>query len=197
MSYGETLAQNTESGRLVHPFPPPAGAPVCPSSTPGTNRHRDYGTSPSTDLLRPILGHLRDQRLWEIVLMAMLVPLAFIAFWPSPVDQPVQGQLASVLQFLHRHGISAWFNYRFVEAAANVALFVPLGTVSSLAFPRKQWWQIGALGLLISGFMELGQLLFLHNRFASPIDLVTNALGAVMGALLTGWALKRLEARHP
>ncbi|RKO21531.1 VanZ family protein [Pseudarthrobacter phenanthrenivorans] len=126
----------------------------------------------------------------------MLVPLALIAFWPSPVDQPIQGQLAGILQFLHRHGIPAWFNYRFVEAAANVLLFVPLGIVTKLSFPEKQWWRIGAFGLLISGSMELGQLLFLHNRFASPLDLVTNTSGAVIGALLATAALKKLEARR-
>lgn len=143
------------------------------------------------------MGHLRDRTLWQLVLAAMLIALSVIAFWPSPVDQPVQGQLAAVLDYLHRHGIPAWFNYKFVEASANVALFVPLGIVGSLAFPDKCWWQVGAFGLLISGCMELGQLLFLHNRFSTPQDLVTNASGAVMGALLTGWALKRLEARHP
>ncbi|MDT0193813.1 VanZ family protein [Arthrobacter sp. AB6] len=107
------------------------------------------------------------------------------------------GTLAGILDFLHRHGIPAWFNYKFVEASANVGLFVPLGIVSSLAFPNKCWWQVGAFGLLISGCMELGQLLFLHSRFPTPQDLVTNTSGAVMGALLTGWALKRLEARNP
>ncbi|MCO4253136.1 VanZ family protein [Pseudarthrobacter raffinosi] len=128
--------------------------------------------------------------------MALLVPLALIAFWPSPVDQPVQGQLASVLKFLHTHGIPVWFNYQFVEASANVALFIPLGTVAALAYPKKHPWQIGIFGLTVSGCMELGQLLYLHNRFASPQDLVTNTGGAVIGALLAAAALKRLQARR-
>ncbi|MDQ0731119.1 VanZ family protein [Arthrobacter sp. B1I2] len=118
----------------------------------------------------------------------MFIPLALIAFWPSPVDQPVSGQLSVVLQFLHRHGIPWWFNYQFVEAAANVLLFIPVGFVGSLAFPAKRWWQIGAFGLLISGCIELGQLLFLHERFASPSDIVTNTSGAVIGALLAALA---------
>ncbi|MCD5343539.1 VanZ family protein [Arthrobacter sp. AK04] len=125
----------------------------------------------------------------------MLVPLVFIAFWPSPVDQPVQGQLAAVLNFLHYHGVPGWLNYRFVEASANVALFVPVGVVSSLAFPSWPWWKIGAFGFLISCCMELGQLLFLHDRFPSPIDLVTNTSGAVMGAILAAAALKELQVR--
>ncbi|WP_407709945.1 VanZ family protein [Arthrobacter nitrophenolicus] len=125
----------------------------------------------------------------------MLIPLAFIAFWPSPVDQPVQGQLADVLRFLHNHGIPRWFNYKFVEASANVALFVPFGVVAALAYPEKRWWQLAAFGLLVSSCIELGQLLFLHNRFSSPGDLVTNTSGAAIGALLAALAVKRLEVR--
>lgn len=126
----------------------------------------------------------------------MLVPLAFIAFWPTPVDRPVQGQLADMLHFLHGLGIPSWVNYKFIEASANVLLFLPFGSVSKLSFPEKQWWRIGAIGLLTSGSMELGQLLFLHNRFASPLDLVTNTSGAMLGALLATAVLKELEARH-
>lgn len=118
----------------------------------------------------------------------MLIPLAFVAFWPSPVDKPVSGELSATLQFLHRHGFPGRFNYQFVEATANVVLFVPVGFVGSLAFPEKYWWQIGAFGLLISGCIELGQLLFLHDRFASPSDIVTNTSGAVIGGLLMALA---------
>ena len=142
------------------------------------------------------MRHLHNRGLWRFILAAMLIPLVFIAFWPVPVDQPVQGQLADLLRFLHRHGIPRWFNYQFVEASANVTLFVPLGFVSLLAFPEKPWWRIGAFGLLISGCMELGQSLFLHNRFASPVDLVTNTSGAILGAVLATAASTKLEARH-
>jgi glycopeptide antibiotics resistance protein len=127
--------------------------------------------------------------------VAFLIILSLIAFWPSPVDQPVQGELSRALEFLHAYGIAPWFNYQFVEASANVALFIPLGVVASLAFTENQWWQIGALGLLISGLMELGQYLFLDNRFASPLDIVTNTGGAIIGALLVLVTLKRLQAR--
>lgn len=125
-----------------------------------------------------------------MVLVVMLIPLALVAFWPSPVDKPVSGQLTAVLHVLHGHGVPGWFNYKFVEAAANVVLFVPVGLVSQLAFPEKRWWQIGAFGLLVSGCIELGQLLFLHDRFASPSDIVTNTSGAVIGGFLTALAVQ-------
>ena len=140
--------------------------------------------------------HLRNRPLWRAVLAAMLIPLALIAFWPTPVDRPVQGILADTLSFLHRHGIPGWFNYQFVEAAANVMLFIPFGFVSAFSFPEKRWWQIGALGLIVSGCIELGQLFFLHDRFASPMDIVTNMSGTLIGALLSAFAVKRLEAHR-
>jgi glycopeptide antibiotics resistance protein len=137
------------------------------------------------------LKHLHNHRLWQLILAAMVVPLALVAFWPTPVDQPVSGQLATVLNFLHHHGIPRWFNYDFVERSANIALFVPVGFVASLAFPTKQWWQIGAFGMLVSGCIELGQFLFLHSRFASPSDVMTNTSGAVIGALVAVLATQK------
>lgn len=137
-----------------------------------------------------------SQRLWKLILAAMMVPLALIAFWPSPVDQPVSGTLSAVLDYLHHHGVPQWINYRFVEASANVVLFLPLGIVGTLAFPGKAWWQIGSLGLLVSGCIELGQLLFLHDRFSSPVDIMTNTLGAFLGTLLVRLLIKRGGVRR-
>ncbi|MDR6414885.1 VanZ family protein [Pseudarthrobacter sulfonivorans] len=142
------------------------------------------------------MKYLESSGLWRLMLVAMLIPLALVAFWPSPVDAPVQGHLTSILKFLHAHGFPAWFNYQFVEASANVMLFVPLGAVTALAFPKIGLCRIGILGLIISGCIELGQMLFLDNRFASPLDVVTNAGGAVIGALLVDAVHKRLQARR-
>lgn len=126
----------------------------------------------------------------------MMVPLALVAFWPSPVDKPVQGELAGFLLLIHALGIPGWVNYALIEAMANVVLFMPLGAAASHAFPGKQLWQLGAFGLVISGCMELGQQLFLHDRFASPLDLVTNTAGCVIGALAARVGVLRLKRRQ-
>lgn len=122
--------------------------------------------------------------------------LAVIGFWPSPVDRPVQGQLAGTLLLLHALGIPEWINYAFVEASANVVLFIPLGIAATLAFPRRKWWQTAALGLLASACMELGQLLFLSSRFASIVDVITNTAGCVTGALLATAGLGALKEQQ-
>jgi glycopeptide antibiotics resistance protein len=112
------------------------------------------------------------------------------------VDEPVQGELSAVLELLHNHGIPDWFNYAFVEAAANVLLFVPVGIAATSAFPDKRWWRIAALGLVVSGCMELGQLLFLSSRVASPLDLVTNTAGCVLGIALAQALLRVPKKRQ-
>ena len=134
-------------------------------------------------------------QLWRGVFAVFLIILAFIGFWPSPVDEPVQGELSAVLELLHSHGIPGWFNYVFVEASANVVLFVPVGIAATLAFPDKRWWRIAALGLLVSGCMEFGQQVFLSSRFASPLDLVTNTAGGVLGIALAHAGLRVLKRR--
>jgi glycopeptide antibiotics resistance protein len=137
-----------------------------------------------------------EPQLWRGVFAVFLVILAFIGFWPSPVDEPVQGELSDVLNFLHSHGIPGWFNYAFVEAAANVVLFVPVGIVATLAFPDKRWWRNAAVGLVVSGCMELGQQLFLHSRVASPLDLATNTAGCLLGIALAQAVLRVIKRRQ-
>ena len=127
---------------------------------------------------------LATPKVWRNILVCFLAVLALVGFWPSPVDQPVQGQIAGFLFLIHALGAPAWLGYGLVEASANVALFVPVGIMAAPAFPLRPWWQIGALGLLVSGFMELGQLLFLHSRFPSPLDLATNTAGCLLGYFL-------------
>lgn len=139
------------------------------------------------------MKRLRRPLLWRAVLVAMLVPLALVAFWPTPVDKPIQGQLAGILLIIHHLGIPGWINYPVVEATANVALFVPVGVVASQAFPNQHIWQLAAFGLVMSGCIELGQQLFLHERFASPLDIVTNTAGCVIGALAARAGAGRLK----
>ncbi|MCB5291198.1 VanZ family protein [Arthrobacter sp. SO3] len=129
-------------------------------------------------------------RTWRAALAGFLAVLALVGFWPSPVDQPVQGEIAGFLSLIHSLGVPGWIGYGFIEASANVALFVPLGVVATLAFPGKAWWQIGAFGLLVSGLMELGQSLFLHSRFPSSLDLATNTVGCLLGLLVAAYVVR-------
>ena len=134
---------------------------------------------------------------WHGFLAALLAILALIGFWPSPVDQAVQGKISAAFGYLHGHGVPGWIDYSLLERSANVVLFIPLGIVASLAFTQRGWWQNTALGTAVSGCMELGQLLFLENRVPSVLDLVTNTTGCFLGVLLVELQLTKafIQAR--
>jgi VanZ family protein len=85
------------------------------------------------------------------------------------------------------------------DIAANVALFVPLGFLYRLArppgarLPREAAARVFALGLALSAAVECAQLLE-AERFASPVDVLTNGLGALLGAWLHAALAARLRA---
>ncbi|MBP2264724.1 hypothetical protein J3A64_000188 [Pseudarthrobacter sp. PvP004] len=120
---------------------------------------------------------------WRVALAAYLAGFAMVGFWPTPVDQPIHGTLTAALKHLHELGGTEWFDYHFVEASANVVMFIPLGTLAAMGLPAVPWWRLVGIGFAASVFVELGQLLFITDRFSSHVDVVTNTSGAVIGIL--------------
>jgi len=116
--------------------------------------------------------------MWALPLLYLLAMVA-IAFWPVPVDSSAGPQLAWTLNWLHDHGVPAFVNYEFVEFSANVLFFMPLGFF--LAAGLRRPITAGILGILASSLIELGQHLFLPNRFATFSDVVANSLGCMLG----------------
>jgi VanZ family protein len=81
------------------------------------------------------------------------------------------------------------------DVYSNVLLFVPWGLLLAVwrAESGSRWIVVLALAFLtgigLSGSVEFGQL-FAPDRYTSFIDLATNTLGSVVGALI-GWPLVR------
>lgn len=127
----------------------------------------------------------RTRRVLAIAGLVYVATCLVIGFWPSPVDRPFDGTLASVLAHLHSIGIPDFVDYGFVERGANVLLFVPLGALAAAQLSRRNWWiaLISCVGL--SCTIELGQGLFLSARYASWGDIVTNSVGAAIGVGIT------------
>jgi len=121
------------------------------------------------------------------------VALALIAFWPTPVDQGGRASLLSILDWLHNHGVPEWLGYRWVEFAANIVLFMPVGLLGVVLIGARRWWLTFLSGFLLSCLIETGQLLFLPSRFPSRADILANTTGAVFGALLALLALAVLR----
>lgn len=84
--------------------------------------------------------------------------------------------------------------YGRAEVLANVLMVVPAGTLAMLAFPRTRWHQWAAYGFLGALAVEVAQALALPERDASSTDVVANALGLLLGALLVS-VVRRLTRR--
>jgi hypothetical protein len=122
--------------------------------------------------------------------------VAVVTFGAKPVDQEVAPRLVRLLERLHALGFPAWMSYGSVEFTANIVFFVPVGLVVVLLVGLRRWWWGAVAGFVISGSVELGQLLFLPDRFASLDDVLSNTTGALLGALVGVVVLGRLTARR-
>jgi VanZ family protein len=84
------------------------------------------------------------------------------------------------------------------DIAFNVVAYLPLGMFACLYFrsvdARHAIWKALALGAGFSLTMEILQL-FVPNRHASPIDLASNAAGAMLGALVYYGPVYRVVTR--
>jgi glycopeptide antibiotics resistance protein len=126
-------------------------------------------------------------------ILAVLVVMALILFWPTHVDAPIDGTLFQVLAWLHAHGVPGWFDYDFVEFAANILLFVPLGALVASLTMHPLWWTSGVAGLTFSLIVEFTQEVFLPGRTGSADDLIANTTGALLG----GSMIALLRSRKP
>lgn len=149
-----------------------------------------------SELARQRHAALRRVALWLGSLY--LVALALIALWPTPVDRIANRQLVRILIKLHDHGVPSWFSYALIEFSANVMLFLPVGMLGVILLGSARWWMAVVIGFAASCLIELSQLIFLPARFATPVDVIANTLGATLGALLALAVLAAVTARsHP
>lgn len=110
--------------------------------------------------------------------------LALVAFWPTPIDDPVADLLKRLISELHERGMPSFIDYRFVEFLGNVALFVPIGALIGLALPRRRWVAMLLCGPALSTAVELVQRHFLSDRYASLSDIIANSIGSTLGVLI-------------
>lgn len=68
-------------------------------------------------------------------------------------------------------------------------LFVPLGLLVTIAWPRTRAWVVVLLGLVLSVTIETVQMM-LPSRFPTLSDVIANTVGAGVG-----WLIARTIAR--
>jgi len=117
-----------------------------------------------------------------VAFVAYLAVLAVLVLDPS---QEAPGQsLSLVSRVLDAVGLSVPVGSSSLEVASNVALFVPWGLLGLLLWPWLRVLGWTGAGAVVSVSIELSQLLFLPDRFATVSDLGANTAGALFGAVI-------------
>jgi VanZ family protein len=127
------------------------------------------------------------------VLLAMLAGGAVIWFWPTPIDTTLGVPLHYAVAWLRPLGLTDAVGYSALETLANVLLFVPLGFALALLMPSGRRWLAPTLCVALSLTAEFGQALLRPARFADPMDVLANTIGALVGTWLVIQMLRRRE----
>lgn len=114
---------------------------------------------------------LAEPALW---LGLYLAGLAFVGFWPVPVDRDAGELLEAVTAAL------PWLTYDRIEALANVLLFVPFGFLLAATLRGRAVVSL-CIAALVSAGLETGQALFLAERTPTVADILANTAGAAVG----------------
>lgn len=133
---------------------------------------------------RPRASRFRRQ----MVILMLTIYSAFVLVVTLSPRMPgsdfVSRVVSRVLASLHARGLFTFVDFLVVEFFGNILMFIPLGVFVALLVSRRRWWVLLFLGTVFSGFIELGQLLFLPSRFPEVRDLVSNTTGFLIGAIL-------------
>lgn len=79
-----------------------------------------------------------------------------------------------------------------VQVTANLVLFVPLGFLLPLRFPRLTGvLRMTLIGAVLSAALEIAQYVLDLGRYTSVDDVLMNAAGAGIGAYLCRWHSER------
>jgi hypothetical protein len=132
-------------------------------------------------------------------LVALLVVeyagIAWLVLNPSPATPT--SAVAGLSDAMARLGFPTWLaDGSVVEFWLNVILFVPLGALSAMIWPRVRLWGWILAGLLFSSTLEWTQLQVLSERSSTSRDIIANTLGMALGAGLIATA-RWLESEHP
>ena len=129
-----------------------------------------------------------DQRKVVMVLLgAWLVLLAILLLEPTGrAPSWLVGTLAAAAGAV---GVPAVVTDQ-TEFALNVVAFAPVSLLGSLLWSRPTWRDWTAFGFVASLLVEVFQAVFLASRSATHADVVSNTLGAFVGAALAGVFLR-------
>ncbi|TQJ30607.1 VanZ like protein [Microbacterium sp. SLBN-146] len=124
-----------------------------------------------------------------VALGAYVLAVALVVLTPVSYEGVIHA-----ISDLARDGLGIdWFGSGWIEFAANIAMFVPLGFLLTLLF-RHHWYGV-AIALALSALVEIAQIV-IPSRQPSVRDIVANVLGAAIGAVLAWLLVVRREKKR-
>lgn len=128
----------------------------------------------------------RASRVAAVATVAYLAVIVALTIGPAPWRTgPIESDY-DVLSLSTWLDPATWRGGVAREFTANILLFVPLGVLLRAAIPRATWVGATVLGAATSFVIEVLQMW--TPRVSDPRDVVANALGALVGALLAAIA---------
>ena len=131
-------------------------------------------------------GAQRSVRAAPVALLILYtIFIGLVTLSPQQMDTGPGSFIAELLDLLASHRLTAWIDYDILEKLANVGMFVPFGFLVSLQAGRRRWWLGWVTGIAFTCLIEGAQATLLSpTRFGTISDLVTNSLGAGIGAVV-------------
>ena len=122
-----------------------------------------------------------------VLLVIYLIVLVLASLWPTPVDGGgfVWYLTSQVLQFTQGISWLNWLQYNQLEAIANALLYLPLGVFLVVLLPKLRIWWLLPIPVLVSVLAEASQRFFLPARYSTLDDVYHNALGGVIGVVIS------------
>lgn len=132
----------------------------------------------------------------RFVLGVYVIFLVAVLF--QPTGDTASDTIARVADVAAAMGVpeSLASEYR-VEFVLNALMFAPLPFLGALAFPHLRWSDWVAWTFIGSAGVELTQGLFLSGRSAQFVDIVSNTLGGLLGAVCALIVAAVVRARSP
>lgn len=133
------------------------------------------------------------RRVGTVVALVLAVALGAVLLWPD--GWAVNRLVVRIYVFFLDLGMPQAVTPEHYAAGLNVLAFVPLGWLGVAALRRRPWQVVGVL-TAASVVVETAQLLPVLGREASIGDVVCNAGGAALGALLASVQVGRRVPRE-
>lgn len=136
------------------------------------------------------------EALLQYVLWVLFAEYLFVLFCSTVICRGAQSFTYAKLELTpfwtywaaikHIPGVSVW------DIILNVVLFMPLGFLVTLLFPKITWWKVLMIAMALSIIIETNQYFF-EKGIAQIDDVMHNTIGAIIGWLIARGCIRLMD----